>query len=238
MRPPACVDLLSAEFCADGENLTVRLTTSGPIPHSFDTDSSSDDKMVGLEFSVWFKHPSGGFNSGAYLWHDWDVDERMAGPPQVSGNVVTLTFPLASVEDATAHPDSGLFSPTDAARFMKNQWPELGDDILRDFKAKNEKPSGLERRFALSAEYAFISKQELESIFSKNASGWDGFYAKYPGSQGILTLSRVGFNEAKDRAVLYAGNQSHWVAGEGNVVLMKKMAGRWTVQGEGMMWIS
>jgi hypothetical protein len=145
---------------------------------------------------------------------------------------------LIVIEDTTAQPDSGLFSPTDAVRFMRNQWRELGDDILSDFQTKNEKPSVLERRFTLSVRYAFISKQEIESIFSDNNSGWDDFYAKYPGSQGILTLSRVGFNEAKDTAVLYAGNQSHWVAGEGNMVLVKKTAGRWTVQGEAMMWIS
>lgn len=145
---------------------------------------------------------------------------------------------LIVIEDTTAQPDSGLFSPSEAARFMRNYHPELGDKIWSDFETKNETPFVLERRFALSVEYVFISKQEIESIFSKNASGWEDFYAKYPGSQGILTLSRIGFNEAKDTAVLYAGNQSHWVAGEGNMVLMKKTAGRWTVLGEAMMWIS
>jgi hypothetical protein len=145
---------------------------------------------------------------------------------------------LIVIEDTTAQRDSGLFSPTDAARFMRNQWRELGNDILSDFQTKNEKPSALESRFTLSVRYTFISEQEIESIFSKNASGWEDFYAKYPGSQGILTLSRVGFNEAKDTAVLYAGNQSHWVAGQGNMVLMKKTAGRWTVQSQSMMWIS
>jgi hypothetical protein len=145
---------------------------------------------------------------------------------------------LIVIEDTTAQPDSGLFSPRDAINTMRGQWPELGDDILSDFKAKNQTSSALESRFILSARYVFISTREIESIFSNNAGGWDDFYAKYPGSQGILTLSRVGFNDAKDTAVLYAGNQSHWVNGEGNVVLMKKTADRWTVHGEAMMWIS
>jgi hypothetical protein len=42
----------------------------------------------------------------------------------------------------------------------------------------------------------------------------------------------------KDTAVLYTENQSHAAAGEGDVVLMKKTAGRWTVQGERMIWQS
>jgi hypothetical protein len=101
VRQPACVDLIAADLSANGETLTVRLTTRGPIPHSFEADASSDDQMVGLEFGVWFKHPSGGFDLGAYLWHDWVVDERMSGPPQVSGNLITLTIPLERVPELT-----------------------------------------------------------------------------------------------------------------------------------------
>lgn len=141
------------------------------------------------------------------------------------------------IEDTTAQRDAGFSSP-DAVRFMRYYHPELAEVIWSDFQAKNEKPSLLERRFTLSADYLLISRQELESIFSKNPSGWEDFYAKYPRSQGMLTLSRVGFNEAKDTAVFYAGNQWHAAAGEGGMVLMKKTAGRWTVQDRATMWVS
>jgi hypothetical protein len=115
--------------------------------------------------------------------------------------------------------------------------PDLDDEILSDFKAKNQAPSALEPRFTLTGTYALISEQELESIFA-NTRGWDDFYAKYPGSQGLLTLSRVGFNEARDTAFLYVAHSIHWTSGEGNVVTMKKTAGRWTVQDTGMIWTS
>ncbi len=92
---------------------------------------------------------------------------------------------------------------------MSQYWPQLGDDILRDFKTKNQTPMDLERRFTLEATYVLISLEELESIFVNHATGWEDFYAKYPGSQGELSLSRVGFNEAKDMATFYAANQSH-----------------------------
>ncbi len=144
---------------------------------------------------------------------------------------------LIVIEGSTTPPGSPLFSPSATAKIARRQWPELGDDILKDFQAKNEKPSVLERRFTLSVQYVLISQQELESLFA-GGSGWDEFYAKFPGSQGVLTLSRVGFNEAKDTAILYVGNQSHWLAGHGNVILMKKTGGRWTVQAKAMMWIS
>ena len=146
--------------------------------------------------------------------------------------------PLIVIEDTTANPDSGLFSPRDAVNTMRGQWPQLGKDILRDFEKKNENPSLLQRRFTLGAKYVLISRREIESVFLNNGDGWDDFYTKYPGSQGILTLSRVGFNEARDTAVLYSGSQSNWLNGNGSMVLMKKAAGRWTVLDGATMWVS
>lgn len=166
-------------------------------------------------------------------------DDGLAEEYEVYGALIQSAYhnALIIIEDTTANPVSRPFSPSDAARFMRNYHPELGDEIWSDFTTKNEKPSLLERRLTLSVKYVFISTQELQSIFS-DSSGWDDFYAKYPGSQGVLTLSRVGFNKAKDTAVLYAANQFGGDGGEGNMVLLKKSAGRWTVQGQSMMWIS
>jgi hypothetical protein len=135
--------------------------------------------------------------------------------------------------DTTADPR--IYSPRLAAGAMKNSWPDLGDDILSDFKAKNQTSSALERTFMLSVPYTLISLQELASNFPPTAPGWDKFYAEYPGSKGRLTLSRVGFNQAKDTAVLYTEHYTGATAGEGDVVLMKKTDGRWTVQGRSMI---
>ncbi len=144
---------------------------------------------------------------------------------------------LIVIEDTTPVAQSPMFSPGDAVRAMQEQWSGLDEGVFADFETKNQTPLVLERRFTISVEYVLISERELESIFA-GGSGWDDFYGKYPGSQGVLTLSRVGFSETNDTAVLYTGNQSHWEAGEGRVVLMKKTAGRWTVQSHRMLWIS
>jgi hypothetical protein len=137
------------------------------------------------------------------------------------------------IYDNTANPGSD--SPRLAAGAMKSLWPDLGDDILSDFKAKNQTSSALERTFTLSVPYTLIGEQELASSFPPTAPGWDKFYAKYPGSQGRLALSRVGFNQAKDTAVLYTEDGRGATDGEGDVVLMKKTDGRWTVQGRSMI---
>jgi hypothetical protein len=125
-----------------------------------------------------------------------------------------------------------------AAGAMKSSWPDLGDDILGDFKAKNQTTSALERTFTLSVPYALISEQELTAIFPTSATSWDRFFAQYPGAKGFLALSRVGFNQAKDTAVLYTEQSRGANIAEGDLVLMKKTDGRWTVQGQNMIWTS
>jgi hypothetical protein len=124
-----------------------------------------------------------------------------------------------------------------AVGVMQTWWPDLGDAV-DDFKAKNRTSSVLERRFTISVPYTIASEQEIASIFSINATGWGKFYAKYPDARGFLALSRVGFNQAKDTAVLYTEYQKGLTDGEGNVVLMKKTDGRWTVELNGTFWVS
>ena len=73
------------------------------------------------------------------------------------------------IHDTTANPSTS--PPRLAAGAMKNAWPDLGDDILSDFKAKNQRSSALEHTFTLSVPYTLISEQELASIFSPTARG-------------------------------------------------------------------
>ena len=120
---------------------------------------------------------------------------------------------------------------------MSNAWPDLADEILAYFEAKNEQPQALKPLLSLEVDYVFFSDQEMEAIFV-DSSGWDAFYEKYPRSQGILTLSRPGLNQGLDTAVVCVGNQSHWVAGAGYLVLLEKVAGRWAVRDKQMTWIS
>ena len=134
------------------------------------------------------------------------------------------------------HDDRHFFGQAVGA--MESQWSDLGDAV-DDFKAKNRTSSVLERRFTISVPYAIVSEQEMASIFSTTVvRDWKKFYAKYPDAKAFLALSRVGFNQEKDTAVLYTEYQRGPTGGEGYVVLMKKTDGRWTVDQNSMCWTS
>ena len=115
--------------------------------------------------------------------------------------------------------------------------PDLTDEISADFEIQNKQPQSLKSLFTISVKYVFISQQEIQTTFKKQ-DGWDIFYAKYPNAQGHMRLSGVGFNSQMNMALVYVDNMRYALAGEGHYVLLKKVNGQWTIQGQTMVWIS
>lgn len=103
---------------------------------------------------------------------------------------------------------------------VPNRLPDVSDDLVKDFREKNLQSYTLESRFDLKVECAVIDNQELEEIFSDSHEGWNNFYRRFPNSPGYIELSRVGFNSEMSKAFVSVGNQSHWRAGAGHLVLL------------------
>jgi hypothetical protein len=137
-----------------------------------------------------------------------------------------IVIPESTVEPST----DPAFVLGDCLGAAKREWPALGADILSAFTAKNQTPLRLERRFDLSVDYTLVSEEDAIMGWGPPSTAWDAFAAKYPGSQGSIWISRVGFNKAKDTALLYVGTS------QGDLVMLKKAAGRWTVQGQVLLW--
>lgn len=59
--------------------------------------------------------------------------------------------------------------------------------------------------------------------------GWDGFYEAYPKTQGILSLTGIGFGAGGQEAVFAARLQCGKKCGYRDVVFMRKVNGVWTL---------
>ena len=122
--------------------------------------------------------------------------------------------------------------------YIKKQMPELDRALWDSFQAQNTASRPLEDRFNLKVPVTLLSQTDFDAFFGKNGKGWDDYYLQYPKSQGILDLSRVGFNAKGDRALVYAGNQSYALAGAGYAVLLGLEDGQWKILNQVMVWIS
>jgi hypothetical protein len=106
------------------------------------------------------------------------------------------------------------------------------------FQVRNDAAYPVLPDMDLGSGYVLLSQGEMSQIFSQNRDGWQLFYEQYPDAPGITTLSRVGFNNTHDQALVYVGTISHWLAGAGYYVLLKKVNGSWMVDQQVMTWIS
>jgi len=116
--------------------------------------------------------------------------------------------------------------------------PDVTEELIDAFKTRNRQLLPLKPLLSLSVHYVLIGSKEMDDIFHRDEDGWDEFYQRYPNSPGTITLSRVGFSTDLKRALVYIGHQSHWRAGSGHFVVLRKENGDWRVQGKTMIWIS
>ena len=59
------------------------------------------------------------------------------------------------------------------------------------------------------------------------AGNWEAFYAKYPGSPGVITVSRVGLSRDKNLALFYVGLACGELCGHGRLHVLKKEGDVW-----------
>lgn len=122
-------------------------------------------------------------------------------------------------------------------KYVKNKFPKLANDTLNDFLTRNGHTHILENEFKLRVPCVLISEEQYREVWNTvdGRFGWTEFYNKHPGAQGIAALSRVGFNNKKDQALVYLGNSPSTMGGQSYYVLLEKQGGNWKVQ-ERYLW--
>lgn len=150
---------------------------------------------------------------------------------------------LIVVEDQTTAVVLGDMWP-DPAQHFTGRAP-LGEPLekpetetIRDFVSRNKQPTQLKAKLDLRLKYVLLPTRAKEAFFRDGGGGWDSFYAKFPGAQGIMVFSRVGFSSDKKQALVYVGNQAHMLGGAGYYVLLRKENGRWVIKDAETIWIS
>jgi hypothetical protein len=139
------------------------------------------------------------------------------------------------------HTTAGYLAEWDEETYehVRQNLPAASDELFEDFFLQNREPAALSPSFDAGVPVVLISPGETaEFLNSGTGDGWERFYDAYDGAQGIMEISRAGFNAGMDRALVYAGNQSGYLAGAGFLYLLEKAGAEWTVRDSLMVWIS
>jgi hypothetical protein len=123
-------------------------------------------------------------------------------------------------------------------RYVQQILPGVQTQTIADFIAKSKKPSKLDNRFCVEASCSILTRDEMNFTFRIPKNGWSNFYKKYPQAQGILSFSRVGFDQRKVQALVCVRSQAGYKMGAGHLVFLAKKHGVWVIMKEATAWIS
>lgn len=126
--------------------------------------------------------------------------------------------------------------PDSISEYISENIPQIDENLIRGFIDVNRGEDRLQDHFDLGSEIVFIDQDEYLQIFTEGS--WDEFYARYPGSNGIVTVSRIAFDSDFEHALIYLGHSFDFLGGVGQYVYLSKVDGIWMVEKAIMAWIS
>jgi len=169
--------------------------------------------------------------SGAQM----DVEEQSVYAALLQG---LYSAPSYVIMDSTATGPIGVEDTASTLDRIVQDMRSLDQETADSFRVRNDAAYPVRSDMQLGSGYVLLSQAVKSQIFGQNRDGWQLFYEQYPDTPGITSLSRVGFNNTLDQAMVYIGTMSHWLAGGGYYVLLKKVDGSWIVDQQVMTWIS
>jgi hypothetical protein len=145
---------------------------------------------------------------------------------------------MSQFDDHTQVDENGKPIPWEkTAKLLQENAATLQRTTIDAFRGANARSAAFRPSFHLAVKYELIDLDQLVSI-PKGGDWWGEYYKRFPGSQGVMTLSRVGLSADSTQALLFLNNTCGGLCSTGMYVVMEKRDGHWVIGKEIEVWIS
>ena len=111
--------------------------------------------------------------------------------------------------------------------------------LFENLQTRSKESVSLDRLFNIKHDYVLLDERTFADFFrAKDLEGWEDFYKKYPDSSGYISLSRVGFNTTRTKAIIFRKQNCGPLCSSGDYILFEKIDGKWKDVGRFNCWIS
>jgi hypothetical protein len=121
---------------------------------------------------------------------------------------------------------------------LQNSMPSLSRVTIDDYESKSKSISLLKAELGLKVKYKLITDEEVDNIFRRGGPAWEVFHSKFPGSKGLIGLSRVGFNSDRTQALVHVGFGCDWNCGDSQLIFLRKDKNAWRIEGKVLTSVS
>lgn len=136
-----------------------------------------------------------------------------------------------------------VVSISDGTRSAEEIAEEIGSTVvaMREWSRVNRKRAGLQAQLAALSDYEILPPGRRLEIFSQTEAeaNWEQFRAAFPGSTGIIRVSRPGIDHTIGVALLYLEFECGALCGSGRLInLQQNPSGKWQVTSGAQVWVA
>jgi hypothetical protein len=116
--------------------------------------------------------------------------------------------------------------------------PVVSQETFDDFIQRNRTNRWLTAKIEIDRKYALVDYREIRRLADWDhpntapVEEWKDFFKAYPATHGFVSLSRVGFNQQMDQALVHIGWRCPSLCGHWSLLLLTKKDGVWNMAGE------
>lgn len=147
---------------------------------------------------------------------------------------------LLVIQERTILQEKAIQRLSEGFVLLSKDVPSLDKATLDNLEARNREPQSLSSLFNIPMNYTIVGTEELKNSFggiSDPSEAWKRFYRRYPYSSGLISLSRVGFNEKKNQALVFLERSCGPECADGRIVILSKENDGWVVRKVLMLWV-
>lgn len=122
---------------------------------------------------------------------------------------------------------------------VADQVPNVRESAIEDFVGNNTVTQPVSSIYPIDDCFEPITQSEMRTIFGRDIdSGWDDFRMRYPHTRGTMSVSDIGFDDAREQAILCVGQQFGGLAGHGSHFVFERKHNGWSKLAEVGAWLS
>ena len=147
--------------------------------------------------------------------------------------------PIVIIADRTTGDPAAVVADAETASAIVTQLG-IPRATLDDWSLRNALSRLIDQPLDLDMSYHLLSERTLSALF-KNVEpreGWSQFFERYPGSPGIVRVSRAGFDDSLSHALVYIEHQCGAECGAGRLVHLERVGGAWSVRDGAVVWMA
>ena len=166
------------------------------------------------------------------------ISEIRGASPRADLVIFERTLPLKIVQPDD--PNIFVDSYTSVTK-LKNRFSKLLDETISDFNAKNDRSHKLGNGFSFGGKYRLVTDEQIRSTLLGPGEPYDRRRAlrkAFPGATGYYEFSRVGFNAARDQALLYESYECGDDCGSSTYYFYIREKGVWKLKGKFVKFLS